>query len=140
MTIRTYTELSKLKTFKERFEYLKVSDKYVGEDTFGWERYLNQKFYSTTEWKNIRDQIIVRDLGCDLGVEGYDIRGPITIHHLNSITKDDIVNRTKYLTDPEYLICTSHRTHNAIHYGSLDSLPQEPIERTKNDTCPWRHG
>lgn len=137
--IRTYSELSKLKTFKERFEYLKVNDGgHVGEDTFGWRRYLNQQFYKSPEWRAIRRDIIIRDNGCDLGIDGHDIHGRIIIHHLVPLTKDDVELRTKYLTDPEYLICVSHATHNAIHYGSENSLLQEPIERSKNDTCPWR--
>lgn len=137
--IRTYKELSRLKTFKERYEYLKLSDGRVGSDTFGYDRYLNQLFYRTKEWKHLRDKLIVRDNGCDLGVEGYDIYGRIIVHHMNPITKSDILDRTDYLMNPDYLICTTHRTHNAIHYGDENSLLTMPVERTKNDTCPWKH-
>lgn len=136
--IRTYAELSKLKTFKERFEYLKLSDGCVGGDTFGYDRYLNQQFYKTAEWRRLRDQLILRDEGCDLGVDGYRIYGRIIIHHMNPITKDDILQQTDYLTNPEFLICTTHNTHNAIHYGDEDLLILDPIERTKNDTCLWK--
>lgn len=139
--IKTYSELSKLKTFKERFEYLKL-DGIVGKDTFGYDRYLNQLFYKSKEWKRLRDKIIVRDNGCDLGVAGCDIpRGAkVIIHHLNPITSYDLIDETDYLMNPEYLICTTLKTHNAIHYGDKNLLPIfEPVERTKNDTCPWRH-
>lgn len=136
--IRTYTELMKLPTFKERFEYLKLLDGRVGEDTFGFDRYVNQKFYRSKEWKRLRDQLIIRDNGCDLGVDGYDIHGKIIIHHMNPITKNDIIDQTEYLMNPEYLICTTHNTHNAIHYGDENLLVTEPISRSKNDTCPWK--
>lgn len=137
--IRTYKDLSRLKTFKERYEYLKLSNGVVGADTFGYDRYLNQLFYQTKEWKHLRDQLIIRDNGCDLGVDGYDIYGRIIVHHMNPITKIDILDRTDYLTNPDYLICTTQRTHNAIHYGDENLLLAMPIERTKNDTCPWKH-
>lgn len=137
--IKTYSELMKLKTFEERFEYLKLEGT-VGEDTFGYDRYLNQIFYSTKEWKQLRNQIIIRDNGCDLGVPGHEIRGrKIIIHHLNPLTKDDILSRSEYLTNPEYLITTIHPTHNAIHYGDDRLIHKDPVERSKNDTCPWRH-
>ncbi len=135
--IRTYTELSKLNTFKERYEYLRL-DGNVSEETFGFDRILNQKFYRSAEWKRIRDKVIVRDLGCDLGVEGYDINTKIYIHHMNPITKMDLVDQTEFLLNPEYLICCSFNTHQAIHYGSEDLTPQDPVIRTKNDTCPWK--
>lgn len=135
--IRTYTELSKLKTFKERYEYLKIGGK-VGEDTFGFDRYLNQMFYKTDEWRSARDAVIVRDCGCDLGVEGHEIYGKIIVHHMNPITMEDIVNRSDFLINPEYLITTVHSTHNAIHYGDESLLPIVPVERTKGDTCPWK--
>lgn len=135
--IRTYTELSKLNTFKERYEYLRL-DGNVSEETFGFDRILNQKFYRSAEWKRIRDEVIVRDLGCDLGVEGYDINTKIYIHHMNPITKMDLVDQTEFLLNPEYLICCSFNTHQAIHYGSEDLTPQDPVIRTKNDTCPWK--
>lgn len=137
--IRTYSELITLKTFEERYEYLRL-DGVVGEDTFGYDRYLNQKFYNSKLWKDrIRPKIILRDNGCDMGLEGYEIQGNIYIHHMNPITKDDILNMSKFLVDPEYLICLSFDTHQAITYG-LEKPPQQfPIERTMNDTCPWRH-
>ena len=136
--IRTYSELMKLDMFEERFEYLKVNGK-VGEDTFGFDRYLNQVFYRSKEWKHIRDQIIFRDNGCDLGVEGYDIYGKIIIHHMNPIVIDDIRHNSEFLLDPEYLICTTLSTHNAIHYGDYNLIDSSPIERKLNDTCPWKH-
>lgn len=136
-TMRTYSELSKLKTFKERFEYLKL-DGQIGEETFGWDRYLNQVFYKSPEWRSTRDKIIVRDNGRDLGVEGYDIFGKVIIHHMNPMSLGDIANRNPDIFNPEYLICVSHETHNAIHYGDANQLNLGPIERTVNDTCPWR--
>ena len=137
--IRTYTELSKLKTFKERFEYLKLGGK-IGEETFGYDRYINQKFYKDPEYRAVRDYVIVRDNGCDLGVDGYDYADgeKIIIHHMNPITVEDIINRSEFALNPEYMISTRQITHNAIHYGDESLLIQGPIERTKNDTCPWR--
>lgn len=135
---KTYSELIKLKTFKERYEYLRL-DGLIGEETFGFDRYMNQKFYKSKEWKRIRDQVIIRDNGCDLGVEGYEIGGRILIHHMNPILLKDIQTLSEFLLNPEYLICTTLDTHNAIHYGDSNLLVIEPIERTKNDTCPWRH-
>lgn len=117
---------------------MQLSDGRVGEDTFGFDRYLNQQFYKTRGWKRLRDELIIRDNGCDLGVDGYDIHGRVIIHHMNPITKDDILNQTDYLLNPEFLICTTHNTHNAIHYGDESLLILDPIERTKNDTCPWK--
>lgn len=137
MDIKTYSELKTLTTFEERFRYLKLNGK-VGKDTFGFDRWLNQIFYKDPEWKSIRDYVIVRDNGCDLGIDGYEINGRILVHHMNPITKMDIVERTEYLLDPEYLISTVHRTHNAIHYGDESLLFTMPIERTRNDTCPWK--
>ena len=134
--IRTYSELITIPTFLARYEYLKL-DGQVGKETFGFDRYLNQQFYHSDEWRSIRDFIITRDLGCDLGLEGYEIHGRIYIHHMNPITVKDIRDYTDYLIDPEYLICTTHNTHNAIHYGD-SSLIAEPVERTPFDTCPWR--
>ncbi len=139
MCIKTYSDLIKLSTFEERFEYLKLNDGRVGEDTFGHLRYLNQQFYKTTLWKHIKRDLIIRDNGCDLGVEGYEIEGrSVYVHHLNPITKNDIINRTEYLTNPEFLICTTFETHQAIHYGDISLLITSPIVRTRNDTCPWR--
>ena len=137
MIIRTYSELSKLKTFEDRFQYLRL-DGIVGEETFGFDRYLNQILYQSDEWKRRRRDIIVRDNGCDLGFEGFEIHGRILIHHIDPITVDDIVNRNPKVFDPENLILTSHNTHQAIHYGNEDLLILAPIERSKNDTCPWR--
>ena len=130
--------MSKIKTFEERYQYLRL-DGVVGEDTFGFERYLNQTFYRSQRWKKVRDQVIVRDNGCDLGIEGHEIYGKVLIHHMNPITILDIENESDFLLNPEYLICVTHNTHNAIHYGDEDLLMKGPIERTKNDMCPWRH-
>lgn len=135
--IRTYTELCGLPTFKERFEYLKLNGN-VGVETFGYDRYFNQKFYRSREWKQLRDQIIIRDNGCDLGVEGFELGGYITIHHMNPIMIKDIRDGSDFLMNPEFLICTSHNTHNAIHYGDASLLITGPLERKPNDTCPWR--
>lgn len=137
-TIRTYSELITLPTFKERYKYLRLGGT-IGEDTFGFDRYLNQAFYKSREWLDIRDYVIVRDQGCDLGLEGYEIHSRILMHHMNPITKEDILQRSKFLLDPEYLITTVKRTHDAIHYGDDSILMDAPIERTINDTCPWKH-
>ena len=138
-TIRTYSELIILPTFEERYRYLKLDGK-VGEITFGYDRCLYETFLKTDEWLALRDYVIVRDNGCDLGMEDREIKGKsrIIIHHMNSITKHDLLYRTPYLLDPEYLICTIKNTHDAIHYGDESLLIKAPIERTKNDTCPWR--
>ena len=136
--IRTYTDLIAIPTFVERFEYLKLMGS-VGADTFGYDRYLNQIFYTTREWRHLRDQVSLRDMGRDLAMEGYEIHGKIYIHHLNPISKDDIIERNEYLMNPEFLVCTSFETHNAIHYGNADNLRSVPIERRANDTCPWKH-
>lgn len=135
--IRTYSELIKLKTFKDRFEYLKL-DGIVGEETFGFDRYMNQIFYKSREWTSVRQSVIIRDNGCDLGVEGYEIHGKILIHHMNPINLSDIVHKTDELLNPDYLITTALSTHNAIHYGDASLLPVLPIERRANDTCPWK--
>ena len=137
MKNRRYTELITLPTFEERFKYLQLNGS-VGTDTFGFDRYLNQIFYKSKEWKKLRDQIIIRDNGCDLAAEGHDIYGRVIIHHLNPISKDDVLNRSDILMNPEYLICTTHSTHNAIHYGDEGLLPRAVIERTPNDMCPWK--
>lgn len=138
MSIRTYSELIKMPTFNERFEYLML-DGIVGEETFGFDRYLNQIFYKSKEWLEVRDYVIIRDFGCDLGIEGREIFGRILVHHMNPIRKDDIISRSKFLLNPEYLICVSKNTHDAIHYSDSSLLISEPIERRKNDMCPWRH-
>ena len=136
--IKTYSELITIPTFEGRYEYLKLGGQ-VGVETFGFDRYLNQAFYKSDEWLSVRDYVIARDNGCDLGVEGYEIYGRILIHHMNPITKEDILQRSKFLLDPEYLITTVKRTHDAIHYGNNSIIFEAPIERRKNDTCPWRH-
>lgn len=135
--IRTYSELSTIHSFEDRYRYLQLKGS-VGAETFGFDRIFNQQFYRSREWKAIRDQVIVRDNGCDLGVEGYEIRGRIYIHHMNPIMLKDIEITSEFLLDPEYLITTTHGTHNAIHYGDEDLLILPPVERSKNDTCPWR--
>lgn len=138
MSTRSFSELSKIKTFEERYQYLRL-DGVIGEDTFGFDRYLNQIFYRSKRWKRVRDKVIVRDNGCDLGIEGHEIYGKVLIHHMNPITIRDIENESDFLLNPEYLICVTHNTHNAIHYGDEGLLMKGPIERTKNDMCPWRH-
>lgn len=135
--IRTYSELLKLHSFEERFEYLRL-DGTVGEATFGFDRYLNQLFYRSQKWRRIKDKVIIRDMGCDLGVEGYEIYGRIIVHHMNPITIEDIESESEYLLNPEYLISTAHNTHNAIHYGDDSLLIKAPIVRTRYDTCPWK--
>ena len=137
--IKTYDELNKLKTYEERIAYLRVKQK-VGKETFGANRYLNQIFYKSPEWKKIRNQVIIRDNGCDLGLEGFDInQEPIYIHHMNPINEDDIVNRSEYLLNPKYLICVKKSTHDLIHYGSDLTLSSSTFqERFENDTCPWK--
>lgn len=137
MSIKTYSELITIPTFEERFEYLQLKGS-VGKDTFGYDRYLNQVLYRSPEWKRLRNQIIIRDGGCDLACEGYDIYGKVLIHHLNPITVDDVLARSRKVFDPDNLVCVTHNTHNAIHYGDADLLITGPIIRTKNDTCPWR--
>lgn len=139
MSVRSYSELITIPTFEARFEYLKL-DGLVGEETFGFDRYLNQTFYRSQEWKSIRDFVIVRDLGCDLAIEDYEIHGKIYIHHMNPIRAADITTKSRMLLDPEFLISTTHNTHNAIHYGDKNLLAIWPIERSKNDTCPWKRG
>lgn len=135
--IRTYSELITLPTFEDRYHYLQLNGA-VGNDTFGFDRYINQQFYRSKEWQRIRDEVIIRDNACDLGMEGYEIHGRIYVHHMNPIMVRDIQSNSDYLMNPEFLICTTHRTHNAIHYGDENLLARAPIERTKNDTCPWR--
>lgn len=136
--IRTYSELSKLPTFRERYEYLRLQG-VVGEETFGFDRYMNQFFYRSPEWRRIRDLVITRDGSCDLGIPGRDIFDRIIIHHMNPISPRDIRDRSDFLLNPEYLIVTTHRTHQAIHYGDEGLLVQDEIVRFKNDMCPWRH-
>ena len=137
MNIRTYSELSKFTTFEERYRYLRLGGR-VGEETFGFDRWINQMFYKDPEWLKIRDEVIIRDNGCDLGIEGREIYSRIIVHHMNPITKADILDRSEFLLNPEYLICTVKNTHDAIHYGDENLLITLPMERNVNDTCPWR--
>lgn len=138
--IRTYSELIKLPTFEERFRYLRLNGR-VGEETFGFDRYLNQLFYKSDEWLSVRDYVIIRDNGCDLGMSDRQIPDgvKILVHHMNPISVRDILDQTDYLLNPEYLICTVKSTHDAIHYGDESILYTIPRERTRNDTCPWKH-
>lgn len=135
--IRTYDELIQIPTLIGRYEYLRLGGR-VGEQTFGFDRYLNQKFYHSNQWRPVRDYVISRDLGCDLAMEGYDIYGKIYIHHMNPMIQTDILYSNPDIVDPRFLICTSHRMHLAIHYGDASLLVLDPIERTPNDTCPWK--
>lgn len=137
MINRCYSELITIPTFKERFKYLQL-DGNVGIKTFGYDRYLNQMLYHSDEWKTCRRDIIIRDNGCDLACEGFDIHGRILIHHIKPISVEDILKRNPIVFDPENLICVTHDTHNAIHYGDESLLVIAPVERTKNDTCPWK--
>ena len=138
--IRTYSELISLPTYIERFNYLKLGGR-VGTDTFGFDRHLNQMLYQRDpKWKSVRDHVIIRDNGCDLATEGYEIHGKIIVHHMNPISIEDIMNNRDWIFDPEFLICTVHNTHNAIHYGDERLLSLGPVVRTKNDTCPWKRG
>ena len=137
--IRTYSELIKLPTFEERYEYLKLNGK-VGEDTFGFDRYLNQIFYKSKEWRLAKNYVITRDLGCDLAINDREIPDgvQILVHHMNPIMLKDIIRRSDILLNPEYLISTTKNTHNAIHYGDSGLLISRPIKRSRNDTCPWK--
>lgn len=137
MVVKTYTELSNLKTFEERFAYLS-EDGIIGEMTFGGSRFINQDFYRSKEWKEIRDLVIIRDNGMDLGVDGMPINGKVFVHHMVPLRKEDFLYRTPFLIDPEYLITVSHQTHNALHYGTYASAPKDYVARQPNDTCPWR--
>nr|DAI45394.1 MAG TPA: HNH endonuclease bacteriophage, HNH Endonuclease, DNA.52A [Caudoviricetes sp.] len=135
--IRTYSELCRLETFVDRYRYLRLSGE-VCKETFGFERYLNQVFYHSREWKMLRDKVIVRDMGCDLGLDGYEIHGQIYVHHMNPVLIKDVREVSDLLVNPEYLVCTTLRTHNAIHYGDETLLDTGITERRPNDTCPWR--
>lgn len=136
MESRCYSELSKLKTFEERFDYLQLKGK-VGVDTFGFDRYLNQRFYTSAEWKRARRDVIIRDEGRDLGVPGYELQNGIYVHHMNPISVEDLIHGETWIIDPEFLICVSYNTHQAIHYGDRSLLPKLPVERSMNDHCPW---
>lgn len=137
--IRTYSELITIPNFIDRYRYLKLNNK-VGEETFGFDRYLNQHFYKLREWKEIRNYVITRDNGCDLGIADREIPDgvPIIVHHINPISIKDIANKLDWILDPEFLVCTYKRTHDAIHYGDESLLYNEPVERSPNDTCLWR--
>lgn len=135
-SIRSYSELFRLKTYEERFRYLELNGK-VSEETFGFDRYFNQIFYTSEEWRSARRSVIIRDRGCDLGCDGYDIFSYAIVHHMNPITLDQILRRDKSLFDPEYLITTSRRSHNAIHYGDETLLITKPTERNPGDTKLW---
>lgn len=135
--MKTYSELITLPTFEERFDYLQLNG-LVGMDTFGSRRYLNQILYNSREWRSFRREIIIRDNGCDLGCEGREIHGTLIIHHINPLMIEDVLERRSCVFDPENTITTMHNTHNAIHYGDKSLLITAPIERSKNDTCPWR--
>lgn len=138
MIIRSHSELITIPTFEERYRYLRLEGR-VGEETFGFDRFINQYLYQRSQrWKEVRNEVIIRDNGCDLGIDGRDIYGKIIVHHMNVITMEDLVHEREWIFDPEYLICTSHNTHNAIHYGDESLLIKDPIVRRANDTCPWR--
>lgn len=134
--IRTYSEMAKFKDFEDRFDYLRLRGN-VGESTFGFDRHVNQAFYTSYEWKNVRDRVIVRDNGCDLGVNGYEIHAELLVHHINPMVIDDILHAEEWIIDPEYLITTCHQTHNAIHYSNELLLPRVVPERKPGDTKLW---
>lgn len=135
--IKTYTELLKFLTYEDRLTYLQL-DGVVGKTTFGFDRYLNQDFYRSREWKQLREQIFVRDLGCDLAIEDRPIMGRYLVHHMNPLTSDDIIQSSDLLLNPEYLITVDLDTHNCIHYGGFQKEPSPFVERTPYDMCPWR--
>lgn len=137
MKFRTYRDLSRLASFEERYEYLRIGGE-VGATTFGWERYINQMLYHSKKWRKTRDAVIIRDEGCDLGHPDFEIRDRIIVHHMNPLNPEDVEEDRDYIYDPDLLICTSRVSHNAIHYGDASLLPKSPIERKPWDTCPWR--
>lgn len=136
MMIKSYSELNSFSTFEDRFEYLSLLGM-VGESTFGFDRYINQKFYTSREWKEVRHHVILRDEGCDLGVYGYEINGGLVIHHINPMSSDDIVHNEEWILNPEYLITTTSETHNAIHYGNKNLIRAKYVERFPGDTKLW---
>lgn len=138
MSFKTYSELVQFKTFEDRFNYLKLYGT-AGKETFGIYRYLNQRVYSSPEWKRFRKKIIIRDGACDLAIDGLDLHSGIILHHINPITMEDIINNYESIFDPNNIICTSINTHNLIHYTKSDIPSNYIVERTKNDTCPWKH-
>ena len=135
--MRRYSELIRLKTFEERYEYLRTGSM-IGESTFGFERFLNQALYTSQRWRNLRNQIIIRDNACDLAIEGREIRDKIIIHHMNPLTREQLHEPDESMFDPEYLICVSPLTHNAIHYGDSNLLQKDYVPRRPNDMCPWK--
>lgn len=135
--IRRYSELILYNNFLDRYNYLKLKGQ-VGIDTFGLDRYLNQTLYRSYKWRKVRNEVLIRDNGCDLGMDGYEICGKIIVHHMNPLTLEQIEDDDPIIYDPEFLICVSHITHNAIHYGDESLLPRLPVERVPNDTCPWK--
>lgn len=136
--LRSYSELSRLRTFDERFRYLLLAGS-VGVETFGFDRYVNQRFYRSEEWKHVRNVVIARDNGCDLGIEGRDINGRVYVHHMNPMSLEQINDHMDLILDPEYLVCVTFATHNAIHYGDESYITLAPVERQPNDMCPWKH-
>ena len=136
--LRSYSELSRLRTFDERFRYLLLAGS-VGVETFGFDRYVNQRFYRSEEWRHVRNIVIARDNGCDLGIEGRDINGRVYVHHMNPMNLEQINDHMDLILDPEYLVCVTFATHNAIHYGDESYITLAPVERQPNDMCPWKH-
>jgi hypothetical protein len=136
MRRRTYSELRRLTTFEERFDYLSMSGE-VGKTTFGFDRWINQQFYRSREWKQVRDYVVVRDGGCDLGIPGYEIHAQLLVHHMNPVTPEDLIGGEAWILDPEFLITTTHQTHNAIHYGDMSLISRAPVERRPGDTKLW---
>ena len=136
--LRSYSELSRLRTFDERFRYLLLAGS-IGVETFGFDRYVNQRLYRSEEWKHVRNIVIARDNGCDLGIEGRDINGRVYVHHMNPMNLEQINDHMDLILDPEYLVCVTFATHNAIHYGDESYITLAPVERQPNDMCPWKH-
>lgn len=136
MTIRTYSEMIRVRSFEDRFNYLNLHGE-VGRETFGFDRWLNQAFYRSREWRSLRSFVIVRDEGCDLAVPGYEIHDRVYIHHMNPMTKDQLIQGDEDVLDPEFLVLVSHRTHNAIHFGDRSLLPQDYVPRRPGDTKLW---
>lgn len=134
--LRSYSDLRRYHSFEDRFDYLKLGGA-VGQATFGFDRHINQSFYTSYEWKQVRQHVIIRDSGCDLGVEGYEIHGELVVHHINPMDSDNITHRDAWILDPEFLITTTKTTHNAIHYGDRSLLPKKLVARTSGDTCLW---
>lgn len=134
--LRSYSDLRRYHSFEDRFDYLKLGGS-VGQATFGFDRHINQSFYTSYEWKQVRQHVIIRDSGCDLGVEGYEIHGELVVHHINPMDSDNITHRDAWILDPEFLITTTKTTHNAIHYGDRSLLPKKLVARTSGDTRLW---